>query len=406
MESRKITQEYFDSIVNENMNDFGMEPKEAIDDAVNQLKAQGIDLNTICKYPQDEQKELLNAIKRLNRSIRRLNNDTIEEIDEDDGSEQAVNRDELTEQCIRDLNVMREKFNKDISFRCLATNVKSAPNAYSTFMSYFSGLKRPSKESGEDGRDDALISSFMNAFQAYISQQNDVIDAHGLRMLIRLTGSDDDDDRSSFGNHPTVLQSLLKCITTSCQMNESNRQFYVENGLCENLMKLFAKHKKNDSVLCEACQLIRSLLLDDDMRVEFGHAHEHAKYIASQLNGIDVLIQIGLGNQSTLSEDTLANLMLTLSKLAVRNEYCQEICDKGGLKFVLNCMAESHLKNVSLLKSALSHLKSNCKNDQVKHEATKSRAIVLLKRVMEKYAANLQVLASFFKKFFMILYSI
>ncbi len=83
--------------------------------------------------------------------------------------------------------------------------------------------------------------------------------------------------------------------------------------------------------------------------------------------------------------------MLTLSKLAVRNEFCQEICDKGGLKFVLKCIEEKHLKNMSLLKSALSLLKSICNNDQVKYEATKSNAIELLKFVLEKYAANTQV---------------
>jgi hypothetical protein len=92
-----------------------------------------------------------------------------------------------------------------------------------------------------------------------------------------------------------------------------------------------------------------------------------------------------------LSEETLGNLMLTLSKLAVRNEFCQEICDKGGLKFVLKCIEEKHLKNMSLLKSALSLLKSICNNDQVKYEATKSNAIELLKFVLEKYAANTQV---------------
>lgn len=50
--------------------------------------------------------------------------------------------------------------------------------------------------------------------------------------------------------------------------------------------------------------------------------------------------------KDVLNEETLANIMLTLSKLAVRNEYCQEICDKGGLKFVLKCISEEHLQNL------------------------------------------------------------
>lgn len=396
MENKKITQEYFDSIVNENMNDFGMEQNEAIQEAITQLKAQGIDLCTICKYPQQEQKELFNALKNLNRLIKIINNEElkIEEV-EDESAEHSQNGKEpqmdTTEKCLKELNFIKEKFNKDLSFRCLATSAKTgAPNAYHIFMSYLEKLKWSLTF---DEKNDLLISTFISTFQSYIHQQSDVIDSNGLRTLIRLTGSDDDGNvHSGFGEHPVVLQALLKCINTSCQMNENNRQFYVENGLCENLMKLFTKHKENDSILCDACQLIRSLLLDDDFRVEFGHAHEHAKYIASQLNGIDVLLQIGLSNQVILSEDTLSNIMLTLAKLAVRNEYCQEICDKGGLKFVLYCIGEGHLKNINLLKSALGLLKSICNNDQVKHETTKSNGIELIKNVLEKYTANLQVI--------------
>jgi hypothetical protein len=42
-----------------------------------------------------------------------------------------------------------------------------------------------------------------------------------------------------------------------------------------------------------------------------------------------------------LNAEALGNIMLTLSKLAVRNEYCQEIYDKGGLKFAIKCLTEN-----------------------------------------------------------------
>lgn len=92
-----------------------------------------------------------------------------------------------------------------------------------------------------------------------------------------------------------MLSGLLKCISTTCEMNEPNRQHLVENGLCESLMEIFMHHRTHNYVLAEACQLIRNLLLDDDIRVEFSNAHETAKYIASKLNGLDVLMSIGLG---------------------------------------------------------------------------------------------------------------
>ena len=91
--------------------------------------------------------------------------------------------------------------------------------------------------------------------------------------------------------------------------------------------------------------------------------------------------------------------MLTLSKLAVRNEYCQEIYDKGGLKFIINCLAEQHLHNQALIKSALSLLKSICNNDIVKQEATKLNAVFLLVQVLSKYLPNAYVCLFFLLHF-------
>lgn len=365
---KKISQDYFDSIVNENINDFGMSQDEAIEDAINQLKSQGADLSTICKHPLSEQKELTDNLRTLNDLISNLLNDN----------------QETSTKCIQCLSHIGDKFNKDLSFRCLATRMQPEPNAYQIFLKYFTYLK-PIEPVNV-----TLIEAFLTTFKAYLHQQSDILESTGLDVLIRLTS----DEPNGFANNTRVIQLVLECISTSCQLCESNRQYFVENGLCENVMKLFEKHKTNNVILCDACQLIRSLLLDDDIRVAFGNAHEHAKFIASKLNGLDVLLQIGLDSENhTLDDETLANLMFTLSKLAVRNEFCQEICDKGGLKFVLKCIEEKHLKNMHLLRSALSLLRSICNNDQVKYEATKSNAIELIKQVLIKYTANPQVIS-------------
>jgi hypothetical protein len=357
--AKKISQEYFDSIVAENINDFGMSQDEAIEDAINQLKSQGADLSIICKYSSNEQNQLLSALRTF---------DTLIESYDKSKEEEAV-------QC---LNVMQEKFNKDLSFRCLATKMQPEPNAYQIFMKYFSLLDK-----NVDLKDTLLASRFLSTFQSYLNQQTDVLNSTGLKLLINLLGAD------QTKLNEKVLPLFMQCLSTSCQFNESNRQFYVENGLCENLLNLILQHKTNDAILCESCLLIRSLLLDDDLRVEFGQSHEHAKLIASKLNGLDILMQIA--NRNDLSEEALASIMLTLSKLAVRNEFCQEISDKGGLKFVLNCLSEKHLSNQALLKSALGLLKSICNNDQVKFQATKLDSIELIKEILNKYISNNQV---------------
>lgn len=273
--NKKVSQEYFDQIVSENMNDFEMSESDAIQDALNQLKSQGVDLSMICKFSIENRTKLTDAIKKLNEL-----NEKITGSGEKNGSyESALNV----------MNIMKEKFQSDLSYRCLATNM-TKPNAYETFMSYLKKFDK-SRERVLTNDEINFIDSFFKTFDSYVYQQSDVLTSECLKLLIDFTNTDE----SCFESQPIILQSILKCINSGCLMNEPNRQFLVENGLCENLMKLIKKNRKNEGVLCQVCQLIRSLLLDDDLRVEFGKAHEHAKYIAHELNGIDVLLQIGLG---------------------------------------------------------------------------------------------------------------
>jgi hypothetical protein len=279
----KVSQDYFDTIVGENVNDFDMSEEEAIADAINQIKSQGADINLICTFSTAERKELVDNLQALKELSAKLNGARVDEAD----AAQAIAR----------LSLVKAKFEKNISFRCYATSLaEPQPNAYKIFIGYLTSLSLSCNEKCEYNY--ALIEAFLAAFQAYLTQQSDVLDDSGKQLLINLTNEDKDSE--VFHSTSSVLSALLKCINASCQMNEPNRQFFVENGLCENLMKFFSKHKGSDMVISDACQLIRSLLLDDDVRCEFGKAHEHAKYIAAKLNGLDVLLEIGLGNKAFL----------------------------------------------------------------------------------------------------------
>jgi TnpA family transposase len=64
--TKKISQEYFNSIVKENIDDLEMEEAEAITDAIQQLESQNINLNSICKQSISEQNELWSSIDHLN----------------------------------------------------------------------------------------------------------------------------------------------------------------------------------------------------------------------------------------------------------------------------------------------------------------------------------------------------
>lgn len=257
MSKKQVTQEYFDNIVKENLEEFSMPLDEALNDAIEQLKSQNIDLTNIVKFGPHETDQLANSISKLENFVR---------ADKLDVDEEEIN------EIKKAVEILKEKFHKDISFRVLATKKSNANSVFITFLQKFHLHSE-------------FIVDFIQMYNLYLTNQTDVLMLDTIKSLIRLTK-----DAKSID----LLKNLLKLLVTSCVLCENNRQMYVENGLCELLIDLFQEYKKSNLILVEICNLIRNLLLDDDLRVEFGRSHEHAKFIASQLNGLDVLLSIAL----------------------------------------------------------------------------------------------------------------
>ena len=90
----------------------------------------------------------------------------------------------------------------------------------------------------------------------------------------------------------------------------------------------------------ETCLALRVFTFDDDMSVAFGKAHEHAKLIVAE-NAFGVLLGI---MEHYKDVEVASELCVTLSRLAVRNEYCKDIVDMGGLKMVLKLL-QDHTSN-------------------------------------------------------------
>lgn len=62
-------------------------------------------------------------------------------------------------------------------------------------------------------------------------------------------------------------------------MHEQNRQLIVDGEILPILKPFILS--EDGSLVKEVCTLFRYLILDDDIRVEFGKAHEHARIIAA-----------------------------------------------------------------------------------------------------------------------------
>ena len=137
-----------------------------------------------------------------------------------------------------------------------------------------------------------------------------------------------------------LVESLVKAIRVACIKSESNRQTFVANDVIPCLVTTLTDFRQSASIVKETCMTLRVFTFDDDMSVAFGKAHEHAKLIVAE-NAFAVILDI----MGTCQDIEMASeLCVTLSRLAVRNEYCKDIVDLGGLKMVLKLL-QDHTDN-------------------------------------------------------------
>lgn len=136
-------------------------------------------------------------------------------------------------------------------------------------------------QAGRDGAYNILLDIYLKseanakietlkAMLSLMTKQPDLLDDRGAQIII-----------SNLSLDTLEIQKLsLKLCRECCVMHEMNRQKFIQL----NIVQLLASILKNDSdLLKDVLHVLRALVLDDDIRVEFGHAHEHARLIANEL---------------------------------------------------------------------------------------------------------------------------
>jgi hypothetical protein len=230
----------------------------------------------------------------------------------------ALALDPVNEDAIKsNLEKLKSECDIDLAHRCLA----GKNNAYEVLFKLLEKFQSSSD----------MVGSILSAWIALFNGQPDLLDAAGRALLLKVL-----QDQSN--NVPNAT-ATIKVIRLSCIMHEANRQAFVAEGLIPALMSALEEHKDSAEVVRETCHALRTLTFDDDPRVPFGKAHEHAKMIVTEADALRKILAVS----KDYIEDTavLGELFLTLSKLAVRNEFCQDIMDLGGLGLMLGALEKN-----------------------------------------------------------------
>ncbi|XP_069072628.1 armadillo repeat-containing protein 6 [Pleurodeles waltl] len=352
MTSTRITQETFDAVVEENMNEFEMDPEEAVTDAIQQFESQGVDLSNIVKAVRTSTGEnegepthpILQTLETLKKSV-----------DSEDLSEIGDNLISFSEEC-----------RQGLAHRCLAAD----KNAYPVVLAAW-------KLSPAD-RDFTLKA--LCALSSLTDGQPDLLEPVGQKMLLStLTENAHDAELALVG---------IRLVRHVSLRHENNRQSLVKAGILPLLTGALVQHITEADVVREAASALRIMTFDDDIRVPFGHAHDHAKMIVTENNGLKVIIdaaKVFMDNPSVLSE-----LCATLARLVVRNEFCQEVVDLGGLNFMVALLADC-IDHKELVKQVLSGIKAVAGNDDVKDAIVNTGGTDLVILAMNRHLSSPQI---------------
>ncbi|KAF7692464.1 hypothetical protein HF521_010074 [Silurus meridionalis] len=337
MAKRRIAQETFDSVVRENIEEFDMEESEALNEAIEQFESQGVDLSNIVKaVPRKSSEattdaqshEVLQALHSIRSALESPSTSVLESLKH------------FTEQCA-----------VGFAQRYLAAQ----KDAYPTLLSCCQAA----------GDDNNVLSASLAALSALMDGQPDLLE-----------------------EDPALTCLVIRTVRHCCLKHEQNRQDLVKAGVIRLLISVIKRHMERPEVVKEACIVLRVLTFDDDVRVPFGHSHEHAKMIVLEHNGLKVIVDVAKAHPENVP--VLRELCATLSRLAVRNEFCQEIVDLGGLKFMMTLLADS-LDCQDLAKQVLSAMRAIAGNDDVKDGIVEAGGTELIVMAVNRHINNTQV---------------
>ncbi|XP_060651969.1 armadillo repeat-containing protein 6 homolog [Drosophila nasuta] len=351
--SKVISQDTFDEVVKENVIDFSMTPSEAKEETIKQFEAQGINLANIIK-----------DLAINNETGRPIINETLDKI-----KTHISQKSEDTQQLLELITVLDLECQKSLAHRVLAGK-NGAHDALITLLEQTLQL--------ETEINTTLLCKCLQAANSLSQKQPDLFDAEALSIVLKLLALQD--------QQLDVTCLTLQWLQKACVMHEMNRQ----NIISSNLLKLTKPllRKDNPRVVREMTAVLRFLVLDDDIRVEFGCAHEHARQIANEL--LLELVQLLPEYEDV---NVLSDLLLTIGTLAVRQELCTLIDDAGGLKLIFDIM-KANLNQERLNREALKLLRALAGHDAVKAHIVQQGVAPIIKELLETHQANENIVSA------------
>ncbi|KAL6522603.1 hypothetical protein OROMI_031561 [Orobanche minor] len=295
--ARTISQQAFDEMVRENVEDLSMDPTDALEDAIQTLTLQGVDLSGIVTCVPGECNPVMECLGKLREAK------TLPEIVE-----------LLDELCV----LCRDKG--------LGNAAIAAKNgAVELVISICSKL--------QDERDRGLASA-LNALASVIHdlQSSEIFKENGgPEIIVGLLSCERRDEK--------ILGGCFSVVAAAATGNEVLKESFMDLKIDDIIVQIMKEH--NGGSIPSIYDAIRVILSSDDNRVVASQVYGYARKFA-KLGIAEVLVD---SLREGLSIPCLISASIALKAVAVNDEICRSIDCCGGLDVILRCLDDSGVRS-------------------------------------------------------------
>ncbi|XP_060964023.1 uncharacterized protein LOC133033313 [Cannabis sativa] len=297
---RTISQEAFDELVKENMDDLGMDPAESLQDAIETLTLQGVDLSGIVTCVPGEggvdDNPVIQCLNKLKAFPKDQNLDSVARLFEN-----------LAELC----------------------SVQGSGNAAIATKNGAVELICSLCSEIQIEQEKALVST-LKAMSSVLHdlQSTETFRASGGPSIVVniLNGGVQNLD---------ILNSGFAVVAAAVTGNEVLKDEFMELKIDELI--LHALNRPGEGSIQSLYDAIRVLLTPDDNRVLASQVYGYARKFAK----IGIAEALVASLQTELSSPSLVSASIALKAVAVNDEICRSIAENGGIDALLRCIDDS-----------------------------------------------------------------
>jgi hypothetical protein len=359
VKAKRITQETFDDAVRENMDDFDMERKEAIADAISQFEMQGIDLSNIVTSTSnlnDGENPLVAAAKRL-----------VEASKLEDGEGAAAARAEMELIFITLAQTPAEELTDG---KVMVGNSGAVEAAIAVLDKHA-------------GNSETVITAcqFINMLttKADVNKarlQEPKNDPRLPHVMIKVLDALADDAAATVAAWKLLKAAIIK--------SEAFKSGFMKSGGQRVINAVLETHGASAPIVLEVAGAMYSLMNADDLTTVFSTVFETAKELTK--GGVLPLMYAALRAHGE-DPKVLREVLAALKGCAVQDDIVKEILEQDGLPLALHVM-QKHVEDTGVVSRGMLLLASLAENDDAKKALCQGVALSLIFTAMQMHCKD------------------